>query len=328
MHTGRHYTAVEIFFWTLRDTAVFVLVAAAPAIAWAAFGQTWLSIPWQPVALVGTAVAFVTGFKNNAAYGRLWEARTIWGGIVNMSRTWTVQVLDMPTSSTDVKRTLVYRHIAWLTALRFQLREARTWEHIKTQRENLEYSKRYDVPEWKSDVATELTPLLSEAEKAHVLSKKNRATHLLAAQSKQLQEMVTKGELTELRFIELERAIAALYDCQGRAERIKNFPYPRQFATLNSYFIWMLTLSMPFALMPELAKLGPHYVWLTIPIASAVSWIFHMLDKIGEASENPFEGSPNDVPISTMARTIEIDLRELLGEAPPPGLPSRNNVQM
>lgn len=328
MHTGRHYTAVEIFFWTLRDTVVFVFVAAAPTVAWAAFGQNWLSIPWQPVALVGTAVAFVTGFKNNAAYGRLWEARTIWGGIVNVSRTWAVQVLDMPTSAPDVKRTLVYRHIAWLTALRFQLRETRPWEHIKTQRENMEYAKRYDVPEWKSDLATELTPLLSDAEKTHVLSKKNRATHLLAAQSKQLQDMSTKGELTELRFIELERAIANLYDCQGRAERIKNFPYPRQFATLNTYFIWMLTLSMPFALMPELAKLGPHYVWLTIPIASAVSWIFHMLDKIGEASENPFEGGPNDVPISTMARTIEIDLRELLGEAPPAGLPSRNNVQM
>lgn len=79
MHTGRYYTAIEIFFWTLRETIVFVLVAALPTIAWAGFGQSWLSIPWQPVALVGTAVAFVTGFKNNAAYGRLWEARTIWG---------------------------------------------------------------------------------------------------------------------------------------------------------------------------------------------------------------------------------------------------------
>ncbi len=328
MHTGRYYTAIEIFFWTLRETFAFIFIAALPAIAWAGYGHTWLSIPWQPVALVGTAVAFVTGFKNNAAYGRLWEARQIWGGIVNVSRTWAVQVLDMPTSPLEVKRTLVNRHVAWLTALRFQLREARPWEHIKTQAENLAYSKRYDVPEWHSELATELTPLLSDDETAHVLSKKNRATHLLAAQSRHLQELSAKGELTELRFIELERAVAALYDCQGRAERIKNFPYPRQFATLNTYFIWMLTLSLPFALMPELAKLGPHFVWATIPIASAVSWIFHMLDKIGEASENPFEGGPNDVPISTMARAIEIDLRELLGEVPPAPLPSRNNIQM
>lgn len=328
MHTGRYYTAAEVFFWTLRDTVVFVVVAALPTVAWAGFGQTWLSIPWQPIALVGTAVAFVTGFKNNAAYGRLWEARQIWGGIVNVSRTWAVQAVDLPTSPADAKRALVYRHLAWLTALRFQLREARPWEHIKTQRENLEYSKRYDVPEWRGDLAAELTPLLAEAEKAHVLSKKNRATHLLAAQSKHLQALSANGELTELRFIELQRAVAALYDCQGRAERIKNFPYPRQFSTLNTYFIWLLTLSMPLALMPELAKLGPHFVWLTIPIASAVSWIFHMLDKIGEASENPFEGGPNDVPISTMARAIEIDLRELLGEAPPAPLASRNNIQM
>lgn len=328
MHIGRRYSAREIFFWTLRETVVFVLIPTVLTVAWAVFGQAWLSIPWQPVALVGTAVAFVTSFKNNAAYGRLWEARQIWGSIVNGSRTWAVQVLDMPTSPLDAKKALVYRHIAWLTALRFQLREARGWEHIKTQVENLEYSRRYEVPEWKSELGAELEPLISAAEKTHVLSKKNRATHLLAAQSRTLQELSTKGELTELRFIELERAIAQLYDCQGRAERIKNFPYPRQFATLNTYFIWMLILSLPFALMPELAKLGAHFVWLTIPIASAVSWIFHMIDKIGEASENPFEGGPNDVPISTMARAIEIDLRELLGETPPQPLAALHNIQM
>lgn len=227
-----------------------------------------------------------------------------------------------------MKRALVYRHLAWLTALRYQLREARPWEHIKTQRENVDSSQRYDVPEWNGDLNAELATLISAEELAHVMAKKNRATHLMAAQSRALQTLSAKNELTELRFIELQRAVAQLYDCQGRAERIKNFPYPRQFATLNSYFIWMLTLTMPFALMPELAKLGPHLVWLTIPIASAVAWVFHMIDKIGEASENPFEGGPNDVPLSTMARGIEVDLRELLGEAPPAPLPVRNNIQM
>ena len=273
MHAGRHYTVLEVLFWTLRDTLIFIAVAAAPTLAWTVFGQTWLQLPWQPVALVGTAVAFVTGFKNNAAYGRLWEARQIWGSIINLSRTWAVQVLDLATSGPDVKRTLVMRHLAWLTALRFQLREKRAWETVEDP-ENKNYQRFYEVPEWKSDLVTELKALLPEAEVAAVTAKKNRATHLLAAQSRTLRELADKGELTDLRFLELQRAVAALYDCQGRAERIKNFPYPRQFSTLNTYFIWILVLAVPFALLPELSKLGPLYAWATIPIASLVSWIF------------------------------------------------------
>lgn len=327
MHAGRRYTVIEVFFWTIRDTLIFIAIAAVPTVAWAAFGQTWLSVPWQPVALVGTAVAFVTGFKNNAAYGRLWEARQVWGSIINLSRTWAVQVRDLAKSSPEVKRALIVRHLAWLTALRFQLREPRAWETVD-QPENKNYLRFYDVPEWKSDLVTELKALLPEAEVAAITTKKNRATHLLAAQSKGLEELATKGELTDLRFLELQRSVAGLYDCQGRCERIKNFPYPRQFSTLNTYFIWILVLSIPFALLPELHRLGPHYAWATIPIASLVSWIFYMIDKIGESSESPFQGGPNDVPISAMARTIEIDLRELLGEPAPPALQPKNNILM
>jgi putative membrane protein len=314
-------------FWTLRETLIFLAAAAVPTVAWQVFGHTWLSLPWQPIVLVGTAVAFVTGFKNNAAYGRLWEARQIWGSIVNLSRTWAMQVLDLPSSANELKKQLVVRHLAWLTALRFQLRESRGWETMnggQSQQERFFWV----VPEWKSELGKELAALLPADEVAAVTAKKNRATHLLAAQSRALQELAARGELSDLRFLELQRCLAGLVDCQGRAERIKNFPYPRQFATLNTYFIWILVLVVPFALMPELNKLGPAYVWATIPIASLVSWIFHMIDKIGESSENPFEGGPNDVPISAMARTIEIDLRELIGEAPPPALQPVNNILM
>ena len=289
------------------------------------FDQHWLVLPWQPVALVGTAVAFVAGFQNNAAYGRLWEARQIWGSIINLSRTWAVQTLDMPTASAGVKKQLIERHLAWVTALRFQLREKRTWETVD-RHDNKSYQHFYDVPEWQSELTAELKGLLSEQDHTHIVSTKNRATHALAAQSKALAELVAKDQLTELRFIELERTIAALYDCQGRCERIKNFPYPRQFATLNGYFKTALVAALPFALLPEFDKLGAHFVWGTIPSSAIVSWIFHMLEKIGEASENPFMGGPNDVPISAMARTIEIDLRELLGEVPPPALTPKNNI--
>ncbi|MBL8912736.1 MAG: hypothetical protein JNM17_18725 [Archangium sp.] len=324
MHAGRHYTVREVILWTRTAIIFFLLIAAIPTVAWAVFGKE-LGLPWQPVALVGTAVAFVTGFQNNAAYGRLWEARQIWGTIINLSRTWAVQVLDMPSSKSETKKQMIERHLAWVTALRFQLREKRAWETVD-RHDNKQYQHFYDIPEWKHELGKELEPLLSEDEHQLVMSKKNRATHVLAAQSKAVAELVRADELSDLRFIELERTIAGLYDCQGRCERIKNFPYPRQFATLNGYFKTALIAALPFALLPEFEKFGEVFVWLTIPTSAIVSWVFHMLEKIGEATENPFMGGPNDVPISSMARTIEIDLREMIGEAPPPPVVPVHNI--
>lgn len=326
MHAGRYYTFKEVAWWTWRQSVIFVLIATVPTLAWTLGGLTFLAIPWPPIALVGTAVAFVTGFKNNAAYGRLWEARQIWGGIINTSRTWAMQVRDLPTA--DVSRVLIERHLAWLTALRFQLRESRTWEGVRRNVSDIEFQAFYKVAEWETDVVTALTPLLSAEDLALVKDSRNRAVTLLSLQSKALKVLADAGQLTDLRFVELQRTLAALTDCQGRCERIKNFPYPRQFSTLNLFFVWTLIVTLPLALMPELAKLGPHFVWATIPLSSSVSWIFHMIDRIGEASENPFEGGANDVPITAMSRTIEIDLRGMLGDAQPPALTPTNNILM
>ena len=106
-----------------------------------------------------------------------------------------------------------------------------------------------------------------------------------------------------------------MFDHQGKAERIKNFPYPRQFATLNRVFVWMFILAVPVALAAEFLKTAPEWIWLTTPLAAGVAWIFHTMDKIGSVSENPFEGGPNDIPMTAMARGIEIDLLEILGES-------------
>lgn len=321
MHAGRHYTAKEVFFWTLRETLVFIALATASTAIWA-FDVVKIHLPWQPIALLGTAVAFVTGFKNNASYNRLWEARQIWGSIINSSRSLGILFLDLIRAPDGeglelaaVHKRLFYRHFAWLTALRFQLREPRAWENM-SKRENIEYRQRtYHIPELDSKLDVELKPLLDEFELAEILAKKNRATHLIALQSREIAALAEAGALTELRQLEIARALQSLYDHQGRCERIKNFPYPRQFATLNLYFIWLFVLLMSFPLLAELEKIDKTMVWLAIPLCSTLSWVFHTMDKIGDTSENPFEGGPNDVPITAMSRTIEIDLREMLGES-------------
>lgn len=336
MHTGRSYTLKELIIWTRREIYTLTLLAAIATILYAVIGWTWLSIPWVPIALLGTAAAFLVGFKNNATYARSWEARQIWGGIVNSSRSWGIMVRDFihdtSASEADVKQAhqrLIYRHVAWLTALRYQLREPRNWETIYTRSYNLEYISVYGIPEKNGNLTEELQKLISAEELSYVLSKKNRATQLISLQSKELKQLSDLGWIEDLRYIQLEAMLKEFYDHQGKSERIKNFPYPRHFATINRFFIRLFVIMIPFGLLKEFDKLGDNLVWLAIPFSVAVSWVFTTLDQIGESTENPFEGGPNDTPITSMSRTIEIDLREMLDETDlPPAIQPVNNILM
>ncbi|MDC0717228.1 bestrophin family protein [Nannocystis bainbridge] len=338
MHAGRHYPLKHVLLWTRRETFAFAVIATVPTIFYSA-GWHWLTIPWLPIALIGTAVAFITGFKNNASYGRLWEARQIWGGIVNTSRSFTIMACDYllqepgdADPSLDLRAVrdgLVARHIAWLTALRFQLREPRAWENIGLIH-NAEYRRHYQIPERDSDyLGIELGKLLTPTDCAAILGTKNPAAQLLAQQSHALRALRERGLLSDYRHVALTEALVELYEHQGKCERIKNFPYPRQFATLNLLFVWLFIILVPLGLLQEFQKLGDEFVWLTIPAGVVVAWVFHTMDKIGESSENPFEGGPNDVPITAIARAIEVDLREMLGQKDiPPLLQPRGEILM
>jgi len=338
MHTGKHYKLREVLYWTRREIFGLTVLGTVPTVLY----EVWdikLTIPWLPIALIGTAVAFIVGFKNNATYGRLWEARQIWGAIINASRSWGIMVTDFVTtknstlndSEDDLKKIhtrLIYRHMGWLTALRFQLREPRAWENLNTSY-NAEYRRQYSIPEHESKLEVELAKFLSEDEIKYVLGKKNRATHLITLQSRELRSLVENGLTDNFRHIEMENMLVNLYDQQGKCERIKNFPYPRQFATINLYFARLFTFLVPFGMLQEFDKLGDHYVWLTIPFTVLVCWVFLSMEKIGEATENPFEGTPNDIPMAALCRTIEIDLREMLDEKDvPPPVGAVNNILM
>lgn len=335
MHAGRSYTLKEFLFWTRRNLYWLLAINTGVTILYEVVGLTWIGIPWVPIALLGTAAAFIAGFRNNATYARAWEARQIWGGIVNTSRTFGIMTRDFIRSpaagrmeSNAVHQQLIYRHIAWLTALRFQLREPRAWENVQ-QDYNIEYRQWYSIPEQESNLADELRKLLSVQEVDYILSKKNRATQLLAQQSKQLRELVDQEWVNNYRYVELELLLKELYEHQGKSERIKNFPYPRQFATINTLFIRLFVWLVPFGLLKEFDKLGEHIVWLTIPFGVLVSWVFMSLEQVGESTENPFEGGANDTPITSMSRTIEIDLRDMLDETNlPPATTAVNNILM
>jgi putative membrane protein len=327
MYTGRYYSLMDVANWTRRETGMFVLISGALTALYALAGWKWLMVPWPPVAVIGTAVAFITGFKNNASYGRLWEARQVWGAIVNASRTFGILVLDfIPDQS--ARRRILYRHFAWLTALRYQLREPRSWENMQKSY-NTEYRRKYKVPEWEGSIESELAALLDPGECSYILGRKNRAVQLLELQSEDLRRGAEASLPGEMKHLELERLLAAFADTQGRCERIKNYPYPRQYATLNLLFVWLFIGLVPLSLISEFQKLGASFVWLAVPVSVIISWVFHAMEKIGESSENPFEGSANDVPITSLSRTIEIDLREMLREEKlPPPISPMNKILM
>jgi len=328
MHAGRLYSIKNVFLWTRRETYVFAVIAAIPTLCYYVFRWPWLHVPWLPIALVGTAVAFLIGFKNNASYDRLWEARKIWGAIVNDSRALAIMLRSFVGPNDEVTRRMIYRHIAWLTALRYQLRTARPWENMETWY-NREFRQYFPVPEKEVTMHDAIAPYLSSDEAGNLKGRSNCATHLLDHQGQDLTMLVETGRINEYQQVQVHEVLKDLVASQGMCERIKNFPYPRQFATINQYFVWTFIALVPFGMLTEFESVGIAYVWLTIPFSTLVAWIFHTMEKIGEATENPFEGGANDVPMAAIARAIEIDLREMLGdeEIPEPLTPT-NNILM
>jgi putative membrane protein len=350
MYTKKTYTALEMAWWTRFETFLFLAIIIAWIAAYYFLDLAWLKIPWTPLALIGTAVAFVIGFQNNSAYGRIWEARKIWGGIVNTSRTFGMYLQDMltnehakiPLSAAEIQhevKTLTYRHIAWMTALRHAMRMPKPWETTVNHKTNQEWDIR--PPEVDSSIEKDLKPYVSESDFKYVMSKNNKQTALLYLQSHHLKKLKEQGIIWEFSFLELEGILEELFTLQGKSERIKNFPYPRQFATLNHFFMWIFVLLLPLALIPQFAEIGKElvdshpvlsdlFVWFCIPFYVIVAWVFHTMERIGRTGENPFEGTSNDVPISTIARGIEIDLRQNMGDIAddiPEQFPVKHHVQ-
>jgi putative membrane protein len=328
MHTGNHYKLSEFIIWTRRDIYCIFIISVVVTLLYDVAGFTWMALPWVAVAIVGTAAAFIVGFKNTQTYNRLWEARQIYGAIVNGSRTWGIMVQDFVKAGPQTHKELIYRHCAWLTALRYQLRKPAPWEN-QFKPYNKEYHTFFKVPEWEASLEEDLKPYITTTEHTYILIKKNRATHIIALQGKQLAKLAAEGLINPFELVELERQLAGFYEQQGKCERIKNFPYPRQFSSITLFFVWLFVIILPMGLVGEFNKIGTHCVWFTIPVSTLLAWVFTCMEKVGEATENPFEGGPNDVPITAMSRTIEIDLRDMLDETtlPEPLLPV-NNILM
>ncbi len=271
-----------------------VIVVAYQVLHW-----HWVGSRHIPLALYGSAIGVIVGFRNNSSYGRWWEARGLWGQIVNNSRSVGRQVVSTIRSSRPeeapalaaLQRTIVYHQIAYVHALRQQLRGLSPIEVI--------------------------TPFVEEAELPLLREQKNVALQLQRTISDLLEQALTSGWLDSFGLRAIEGNLDDLLDAQGGAERIKNTPMPKQYDYFPMLFVHIYCVMLPIGLVETLG-------WLTPLGSTVVGFMLLALDKIGRDLENPFENAIYDIPLTSITTTIEINLRQLLGETklPPPIVPS------
>ena len=298
-----------------------------------------ISIPFLPVSLIGTALAFFLGFKSNASYDRLYEARKNYGSMVNDSRAFAIMLNSYITNLADnsitseqietAKRDIVNRHIAWMYAHKFYLRHKRQpWERDADYHNNFRERMQQEFS-IDTNLEENLSRFLSKDEVIQVINAANPAAQLLANQGRKLTELRAKNFIEDFRLFELQNQISKLLDNQGKNERIKNFPYPLQFSFMLKISLRIFSFLLPFALITELTKQGENFIWLTIPFSAIINWIFYFSERNSEYSENPFQGLVYDVPITSITRAIEIDVLQIIGETnvPEPVTP-KNGILM
>ncbi|PQO46645.1 bestrophin family protein [Blastopirellula marina] len=312
MIVTRNLRLRQVLFYSWKSLAYFFALAVTIYVLHHELAIKDLSVPFEAVALLSTALAIFLGFKNNSAYDRWWEARKIWGLLVNYSRAWGREVLTLSLDEDDApdaelsawQRRLVYRHIAFVHALRVFLRQRHDYNQITD--EWLETSNTYE----------DIRPFLTKEEADEVLSKQNPPNYLLMIQGRELQEAYQRGWLSDYRFVKLSSTLTEFNNHQGMAERIKNTPFPRPYSFFSRVFVYLHGTLVPFAFVEVLGVFN-------IPLAMLINYIFLSLDQIGERTEDPFENRAGDTPLTSISVTIEGNLKEMLDEPELPEKPPR-----
>ncbi len=236
-------------------------------------------IPFNIITILGSALGILLAFRNGSAYARWWEARQIWGGLINVSRSFASIILTQ-TSST-VKNEIVKRHIAYVNTLRFALRE--------------------------EDKYNELGEFLSSQELAEMSNWKNKPTFLIHKQNLYINSMLSNHETSEFIHSKLIDFTSEITSCQGKCERIKKTPLPRPYSFFTKVFMWIFLILLPFGLVETQDYFTIFYTFL-------IAFTFFIIDNVGTVMEDPFENKTNDIPLTAMCRTIEIDLRQMMEE--------------
>ena len=253
------------------------------------------------IGLIATVVGIFIVFRFNEAYQRWWEARTLWGALVNDSRSFAREIITLLTSdrvpsiasdedAAKLHAELVYRHLAYCNALRLSLRQQDTWD--------------------------ELAPFLSDEELNELKNYANKPMRLDYSQGKRLAQVVGTDTAQQVLLMQLDSTLNRLYDIQGGCERIKNTPFPDEVRFISRGLVWLSAIAVPIAFLSTDREIRFIEVFAVI----VISLSFMVVEQLGASLKNPFENDDNDTPMTALCRTVEIDLRQQLGETeiPPP----------
>ncbi len=281
-----------IFFLLVACVAAFVNTLNHPFQS--------IAVPDLTITVLGAALGILLGFRTNSAYDRWWEARKLWGRLVNTSRTLARQAItfsgvsetSIPCETNPVALDLVYSQIAFVQALRCALRKQDPWGDIS----------RY----------------LSSGTLEMLKGQSNVPLGILQHMAHRAADAARRGAISDLQLHRIDSTLTELSDIQGGCERIKNTPLPRQYDTYPEMIVNAYCFILPLVLVDRLKYMTPV---ITLIIAAA----FLALNCIGKNLEDPFENTVYDTPMSALSRTIEINLLQMLreeGELPAPVAPS------
>jgi putative membrane protein len=275
--------------FNLRILSVLITYDIVVTIAYCGLHWHFVSLPNLPLTLLGSAIALIVSLRNTAAYGRWWEARTLWGVVGNDSRSFA-RTLVMLADDAELRRRLIRCQIAYVLALRGRLLRQPCDAVLDTY----------------------LPPDLAA-------SCRNAANVPLAIQLAMARAIATArmaGALDTVSATTLDQSLSVIMGAQGGLDRIKTTPLPRQYSLLPQIFIRVYCLLLPLG---AVANLGLA-TWLG---AGLIGFMFLLLDEVGRDLEDPFENRVYDVPMASITRTIEIDLLQAIGstEIPEPVKP-------
>jgi putative membrane protein len=263
-----------------------VLACSIVYILFKFFNMPDFEMPALIPSILGTALAFFIAFTNNHAYERWWEARKTFGAVTNISRAWTRQLLyfqDKSKYTEEIRsktKTLIYRQIAFIYALKQALRKSN----------NEEYKK-----------------YISDEDLAYIESESNKANALLTLQARDLNELYDSKVIDGFKYLEFNKMLNSFNSAMGGSERISNTVFPTTYDYYTRVFTWVFVL---FVTLVTAENIG---IW-SIPTGALLGFIFLTIHNVGLSLINPFKDITSGVPLNQITRMIEINMLETLKE--------------
>jgi len=246
-----------------------------------------VDIPIAVPTMVGTIISLLLAFKSNQAYDRWWEARIIWGSIVNESRTLIRQVLtfykdpDFSVEANDFKENFTKRQIAWCYSLGQALRNKDAVKPIKN--------------------------FISEEELNFVKNHQNVPNAILLLHARDLRNARKDKRFNMYQQVEIDNTITRLCDAMGKCERIKNTIFPTTYSMYIRMTLCLFIILLPFGLIDLLS-------WFAIPLITIIGGTFFLIEKMAIHLQDPFENRPTDTPVTAISNAIEKNLLQMLNE--------------